>query len=383
MSENEASSLPKLNKKHSGKSPLSSAIISSGDVNATQLKREVNRLYPHLQSIEKEITALKQQLPPNLNKVVLQIRQDIDKLYNPNQNTKQEDQKDLLQRSLDDLENRLQTQLQVSIESSKANLENTIQELINTKPKDDITKMMENNGDETNYDMKLAALEAALDSQHEKTQKRLDLLEKSIDKLSKPADEANNYKTLQSLSEDIESHRKGISDLRTRLSEIKLQLDRSTFTEQIEKTQEKTTDQDSEPKSSARPIEVPDLTVPIENLNIKILNMQTKFQTKLRELKGKALQFEDRVKKVDQIAVQIVTSTVTLESRITEVNALCNSLMNQIKELGEKSENDDNKQLIQQLTEKVMKEQAALKTDIEKVKARALKCQESVQKIQK
>ena len=111
--------------------------------------------------------------------------------------------------------------------------------------------------------------------------------------------------------------------------------------------------------------------------------MQTKFQTKLRELKGKALQFEDRVKKVDQIAVQIVTSTVTLESRITEVNALCNSLMNQIKELGEKSENDDNKQLIQQLTEKVMKEQAALKTDIEKVKARALKCQESVQKIQK
>ena len=383
MSENEASSLPKLNKKHSGKSPLSSAIISSGDVNATQLKREVNRLYPHLQSIEKEITALKQQLPPNLNKVVLQIRQDIDKLYNPNQNTKQEDQKDLLQRSLDDLENRLQTQLQVSIESSKANLENKIQELINTKPKDDITKMMENNGDETNYDMKLAALEAALDSQHEKTQKRLNLLEKSIDKLSKPADEANNYKTLQSLSEDIESNRKGISDLRTRLSEIKLQLDRSTFTEQIEKTQEKTTDQDSEPKSSARPIEVPDLTVPIENLNIKILNMQTKFQTKLRELKGKALQFEDRVKKVDQIAVQIVTSTVTLESRITEVNALCNSLMNQIKELGEKSENDDNKQLIQQLTEKVMKEQAALKTDIEKVKARALKCQESVQKIQK
>ncbi|EAX98082.1 hypothetical protein TVAG_415060 [Trichomonas vaginalis G3] len=379
MSENEASSLPKLNKKHSGKSPLSSAIISSGDVNATQLKREVNRLYPHLQSIEKEITALKQQLPPNLNKVVIQIRQDIDKLYNPNQNTKQEDQKDLLQRSLDDLENRLQTQLQVSIESSKANLENKVQELINTKPKDDITKMMENNGDETNYDMKLAALEAALDSQHEKTQKRLDLLEKSIDKLSKPADEANNYKTLQSLSEDIESNRKGISDLRTRLSEIKLQLDRSTFTEQIEKT----TDQDSEPKSSARPIEVPDLTVPIENLNTKILNMQTKFQTKLRELKGKALQFEDRVKKVDQIAVQIVTSTVTLESRITEVNALCNSLMNQIKELGEKSENDDNKQLIQQLTEKVMKEQAALKTDIEKVKARALKCQESVQKIQK
>lgn len=382
MTEEESSGLPSLHKNKGSRASLSGVISTSSEINVAQLKREVNRLYPHLQSIEKEITTLKQQLPPNLNKVVLQIRQDIDKLYNPKSNQKQDGEKDILHRSLEDLENRLQSQLQISIDASKQNLENRIRELVNTKPKNDLANFIVEDDQEVNYDLKLAALEAALDSHHEKAQQRIDLIEKSIEKLSVPAGEDTTSKTLESLNDEIDSNRKNISDLRARLSEIKLQLERSAATEQITRTPIKQQIEESISKQPEKTIDIPDLTVPLEQLNEKIANMQVKFQAKLRDLKKKALEFDERVKKVDQIAVQIVTSTVTLESRITEVNALCNSLIHQIKELDEKSGNDENQKLIEQLTERVMKEHAMLKAEIEKVKARAIKCQESVQNAQ-
>ena len=374
------SSLPSLKGKRAVRSALAGGVLSmSTDVNPTHLKREVNRIYPRLENIDKELIAMKQQLPPNLNQIVQQLKSDIDKLNGNTTNNPQvneEDNETILHRKLQDLENRLQMQLDVSLETSNQDLDNKIQELTRSKSKE-MPSFQIDDAEESTFEGRLKSLQETLETQQKKTLSRIQNIKNTMAKLSSSSPNGDeSYKQLQDLSSEIDSNRKQISDLRTRLSEIKIQLERQNVREQIQQYQLKTPV--NKVKKEMQITDVPDLSQPIEELRQDVVKMKNKYSAKIQQMKEKAAECEAKVKKVDQMAVEIVTSTATLESRITEVDSVCKTLVEQVKALEERAGQDDNQKLIKELTQKVLDEHKALRAQLEAIKTRALKCQEAI-----
>ena len=376
------SSLPALKQRRAAKSALAGGVLSmSADINPQHLKREVNRIYPRLEAIDQEINAIRQQLPPNLNQIVQQLRSDIDKLngiQTQNPEINEPDSNSLLQKKLEDLESRLQMQLEVSLEQSNHELDNKLKEINRSKSKE-MASFKIDDGEESSFDERLKALQQTVDIQQKKTLSRIQNIKDTIAKLTNSSPNGEeSYKQLTSLNEEINANRKNISELRTRLSEIKIQLERQNVREQIQQYQLKA------PKAKAKGkvdvMDVPDLTEPIEELRNDVANIKQKYSNKIKEMKDKAAECEAKVKKVDQMAVEIVTSTATLESRITEVDSICKTLIEQVKALEERAGKDDNQQLVKDLTQRVLDEHKALRDQLEALKTRALKCQESIRR---
>ena len=383
------SSLPTLKPKRGAKSAMaalssSPTANSSTEMTPAQIKKEVNALYPRLQSVEKEINTLKQQLPSNINKVIIQLRSEIEKITEKNfpENEKlDKEEKTDLQRKIETLESKLQMELDVSIANANTNLEKRITEITVLRPKESqlLSIDLEDDG---SFDRRIDFLEDSLKNQKTKTQKRIELIEATLQKYNAMNtvgdDETAKIKTL---NDEIDSNRKGIAELRSRLSEMKIKFNKEILANlpasQAENGQGKIS---AEASQLLALVDIPNLDEPIQNLHNEILSKQLEFMGRVRDLKQRTETCVDRIKKVDQTAVNIVAVTATLESRITEVDNICKNLANVVKDLELSAATDENQNLIHELTEKVIEENAKLLSEIEDVRKRAVQCQESVRK---
>ena len=297
-----SSSLPSLKGRRAANSALAGGLLSTGaDANPIHIKREISRLYPRLDNIENEINALKQQLPKNLNATIEQIKSDIEKLSkNPeDQGEEKVSQDDLIKQKLEDLESRLQMQLDVSLETSTANLNAKIQELSKTR-KRQIPQMHIDASIESAFDGKLESLEKNLENQQKKANERISSIKKTLQKLKETVPGADNsYEQLQALNSDIENNRKNVNELRTRLSELKIQLENQNVREKLQQAQL------NAPIAKTNEVievtTVPDLTVPLEELRAEVSEMQKKYSEKLAAMKTKAAECEVKVKKMSVV----------------------------------------------------------------------------------
>ena len=272
-------------------------------------------------------------------------------------------------------------ELDVSIANANTNLEKRITEITVLRPKEShlLSIDLEDDG---SFDRRIDFLEDSLKNQKTKTQKRIELIEATLQKYNAMNtvgdDETAKIKTL---NDEIDSNRKGIAELRSRLSEMKIKFNKEILANlpasQAENGQGKIS---AEASQLLALVDIPNLDEPIQNLHNEILSKQLEFMGRVRDLKQRMETCVDRIKKVDQTAVNIVAVTATLESRITEVDNICKNLANVVKDLELSAATDENQNLIHELTEKVIEENAKLLSEIEDVRKRAVQCQESVRK---
>ena len=388
------SSLPILKPKKGTKSASTTSASSpskpsnNGTITPGSIKKEVNLLYPRIHSAEKEINTLKQQLPSNLNKVIIQLRTDIEKLGNlSNQNDEIENQnpeKTELQIKIDELESRLQRELDEEIQKSNKNMEKRIKDLTQPKPKNDENIHFDFNI-EPSFDEKLDNLEEMFKTQQQKIQQRISNIEQTLARFDSPnqqkINEENKY--IKQINDELDTNRRGIADIKSRLSKLRLQLDQQVArNESIPLDPSNPTSVTSSSSGAASQllslIDIPDLDKPIEELHNDIVLKQNEYSERVKGLKQRAQNCVTRIKNIDKAAVDIVTVTATLESRLTDVDKICKKLATAIKDLENSSASEENQKLIQELSTKVLDDHNKLKSEIENVRKKAIQYQQSL-----
>lgn len=368
--------LPPLKSRQSPHSKFNEKSDSSENANNQHLKREVSRLYPRIQTIEKEISSIKNQIPVNLDKVMLQLRRGIDKLTGKiNQEKENEGTGDILKERIDDLESRLNEHLELAIQSSNSSLEKKLQDLLKNQKKQFIFNLNSRQGQ--TFEEKLKHLEGMIKGQQENTKNRIEMIEKNLSTVVNASQRSDKFTQLDEITDGVEANGKELANLRSKLSDVRLQLDQQSIREQVLHQQSLIT---SGEMINTRVVfdHVPDLSVPIQKLTDKLMDLQKQYSEKIGNLKQRAAETNKRIKLVDQMTVEIMKSTATLELRITESDTLCKQLTEKLSELEKQTNSMQNPEYINSLTEKIANEHRKLQMELNDIKERALRCQEAV-----
>lgn len=393
---NEHSALPPLNTASSPSlSPKNTKASrpnaqSQDSINPQHLRKEIYRLYPRIQALEKDISTIKQQLPSNLAKTILQISQDINRLRSkaPFLDSNNNDENIDLSAELADLENRLLSQLELTMKNSTDQLNQQITKAIKQRPKSQIlASPIENDFPTVDIDSQVRRVESSISQQLNRNQVKINNLEQKLSEII--AKQSDNQFT--NLNKEIEKNKQSIIDLRSQYQMLSIKIDSNKSAQpivfQAPKEEPKETEtisfgfDDDKPQRTTTKTATPpqqDLTLPITQIQQDIEQCREQYGQAILHLQQRSEEFETKIASLNTLIQDLTSSSSVLNTKLNEIEILCNSLNDQMNELQQKTLENDNQKMIQTLAMQIQSIQDNMKNEITSIRDRLKKCEMSV-----
>lgn len=360
--------LPPLKPKSENKPQDRSSINTTDD-----LKKKILLLYPQVQKVEKELISFKQQIPPNLNKTLLQLRQDLQRLNEADQPPLDEVEEETLRNALHSLEERIKERVEESLKNLSDNVEKQIE---NTMKNGDILE----NDIELNrhYDSKFLSLEKLMNQQQRNIQKRISQLEQGISKMSvmnPPFSKGDNdirkiKLAVEKSTDDMDILRLRIEELQ-RLADIQKSFQYKKEEEIKQRLYELTQNSNNTTQLINEMIKrIPDYTGPLQNLQQELAEFQNEFESKITFIDLKASACEQLTEELELMAMELKESTDELESHATEAEGLCRDLTETVDNLNRQMSDDSNFRTMQSMAVQIRTVHDTLRMEIENMKER-------------
>lgn len=374
----EATGLPPLSPSHISKQKRNTNKLSQSMeiVNPVHVKREVTRLYPRVQALERELASIRQQIPCNLGKTVLQLSQDVQKMKSgATQSSSDASSGDFLAKQIIDLENRLIAQLEMTMKEGKSDFEKRIENIEKAQIASNKTSEM-NDIDEIDSEVidRLRSIESLAAQQRKKNQTKVTSLEQTLAKLNTSSSISETMERVSILSTEVDSQRRQIGELRMKLSELRRDVESAPVRTETTVVTARS-EQDETTTKPIAPLDIPDLSRPLNDLQEDMSAFKQLFAEAVASLQQKASACDEKLGQVTQLASSLTDSTMTLEARVTEADGICQEILAQMKTLASKIEDDSNKKTLQSLAIQLKTVHDSLKTEISAVKNRVKKCE--------
>jgi predicted nucleic acid-binding Zn-ribbon protein len=362
----EDSRLPQLSPPRSA----SHAANSSAIQNPARLKRELKRLYPRVQSIEREIGSIKQYFPANTGKLLLQLTRDVATLRTPGATFSDDtDQPPDLTSELAELESRVLQALEFKISNSASTIERRLHHLEQTGPGAALlAEQIDWISDNSALFDRIQRLERSFNSQLKQTQIRISSLDKSVSRaLATQADRSVDQE-LTAVSADVKGQRQRLTELQRKVRELK-----SDVTEAPQ----------PQPGQSAL-LHEPDPEVPvaigapIDDFRREIQSYQEKVDQTIMILNEKVVTFGQKLESVSTIAAQLSETTTTLERRIRDAANVSAMIVDDMEALAGKVDDAESQRILASLMSKLQTANEGIKSQVGALQRSIEKCQTAV-----
>lgn len=335
-----------------------------------RLIREVQRLIPRMQNIERDINFLRSNIPNNLSQILEQLNNDVLELSGPpKQRSFAISEKDI-QKDLSDFEKEILQECTQKLHLNSADLESKIQSLptqstsiFETSPADFERRIQTK---------RLTTLQNLINQQKAEIESQIISIRNKMDKNDQNKQQNDFSEKLNQYSTILNHSRSEITNLQSQTEELEILLHDYANLSNVSEDSNENDSNDSETKEQT-PQSVPDFTFEYELLKDEIAEFQNDFEIKLSQAKGEQDSLDEKVKMIKGIGEELQSATESFETRVVEADNLCNSLLEQVNELAKKMGDDRNSRLIQSLANQIKSAQNNMQTDISALKERVKK----------
>ena len=342
-----------------------------------RLKREVQRLIPRMQNIEKEINFLRSNVPNNLSQVLEQLNKDVAELSGPpNERPSPISEKDL-QKDLGDFETEIIQECTQKLHLNSADLEAKIQSL--PTPETSIFETSPADFEQKIQLKRLTTLQNLINQQKNEIESQIISIKNKMDKNDQHKQQNHFTDQLNQYSATLNSTRLEITNLQSQTEELEVILhDYGSLTNINPESNENEPDSTNANEEPPQPI--PDFSFEYDLLKEEISEFQNDFAIKLSQAKAEQDSLDEKVKMIKTIGEDLKVATESFETRVIEADNLCNSLLQQVNDLAKKVGDDRNSRLIQSLANQIKSAQNNMQSDISALKERVKKV-ESLQSL--
>lgn len=370
-----SSSAPKLKK--TAMSSLSKS-LNYTDINIQHLKREVQRISPRIQSIEREVNTIRQQVPIGMSNSIAQILTEMNRFSRKylshedmTHGSIQIEEADNAER-IKALESRIKVKLEQALDTTMFNLKRRLREQKESSDKlSTPTFNIELENNEDTYDEQIETLDHQIKSNTNRSQKRLDHIDTLIANLSSiSTNKSDHNDRIKQISADIDIHRGEITDIRSQIAELK-----SIIKEQKQQAAQRAVEISTEGDEQRAPTSFmeklnlpPDLTEPLNDLREEITEANHEFTNQMNELKKNTDECEEGMREMDSLILSLVTSSSNIQSHITELSHLYTTLQSKVGIITDKMGTGPNQEKLEDLKLKMAESHNKLKDDIDVLK---------------
>lgn len=304
-------------------------------------KSNILQMYPRIQSLEKEVKSVREQLPISLNKTVLTLRQSIQTLKERFSNDS----------SFGEFEAKVNLDVDVEIEQMMNSIKSRLAAISKTETEE--REIVESS--EVDFERRFATFEDVLAQQNRRTEQRLRKLEQMLTKVIESPNKNNSQDNLIDLNERVKDQSLKITELTRKLSEIEKSLEPPP-----PKPEEKKEPEEKEKETK----KVPDLTVPLQNLRSEFEGFKSAYSEKLSQARQRVNDSAERLSTVKQIVSEVSEGASEIEFRIVEMSNLCESLNSQIYEINRGLAKNANHRMLESVAMQIKAAQESIQSDL-------------------
>jgi chromosome segregation ATPase len=344
---------------------LSPARNGTADAASGHLRRELRRLYPRIQAIERGIASVRQTIPANAGRLLLQLTREVEGLrsrspaFAGNPGTAE------IGAQLADLESRVLQAIEVRMAESAAAVERRLRELEFAEEDPAIgAQKIDPSIENTEVYDRLRSIERSLQGRFQQNQARLSSLEKSLSKVLAAQAARDADVRLTGLSAEAAAQRQKLADLERRVAECKREAQRPPVA-QPQRVEEEAV--------VAAP--VPDLTGPVDALQKDMLNFRGSIEETLKSLNQKMVMFENRIQSLNQLA-KVVSETVTaLESRVGDAETVSEQISEEMASLAERLKDESDQKALRSLGSKLTMAYDDIRAQVAALQSKLKRCE--------
>ncbi|OHT10671.1 hypothetical protein TRFO_04178 [Tritrichomonas foetus] len=369
---------------------LSSLFGSSSSLNPTRMSRELQRLEPRIQELEKSYQLIRQQIPLDLGVLMTKIKDNcvnlnsiMDNIQNdPVQNNSNENENYDFEEKLKELSERVLNRISEQFNPHVEKIEAEIQRRKEAGKLKGVKQHSFLDDDEDRFaeiTQKTEALSDTISFEKERTKHRIELIKKNIQRIRdeyKPKDYSND---IEQINEDCNINRAEIQRIRTMIDDVK---NRTTSVltprikvmnkenAEIEKSNDENENQSEENENIFDFSLVPDLSTQFNELSKEISILNDEFGQSVNDLKKEVEDCEKESQEVNLIVNEVSSSTAELEAKVNESSILSAQLFEKLKILSSKIINEKEKNDIQQIIQKIQNSNHDIQTELDSIKRR-------------
>lgn len=301
------------------------------------------QMYPRIQSLEKDVKSVREQLPMSLNKTVLTLRQSIQGLKD----------RFSTDSSFDEFEGKVNLDIDLEIEQMMHSIKARLAAISKTETEE--REIVEST--EVEFDRKFASFEDLLAQQNRRNEQRLRKLEQMLTKVVESPEQTNSGDSILELNESVKDQDIKLAELTRKMADIEKSMEVPP-PKKVEKTEEEKKDDKDEKK-------VPDLTVPLQNLRAEFAKFKSDYSEQLSQARQNVQEAGERLNAVKtQILGEVKDAVSEIEFRIVEMNNLCESLNAQIYDINRGMAQNANQRMLESVALQIKAAQESIQSDI-------------------
>ena len=328
-----------------------------------EYKKQILKFYPQIQSLEKHVISLKQQIPMNLSKVILDLKQETHQVLEEFQPSVTEENNNSAQKELSELEKRLNEKIQESLKKNKDNIKERMKEIVkNTELMDRIKECSE-----IRMKSRISSLEHLIDQKYKMFNSHVAIIENNLSKLVYKSKPTNQKKYINQIKTD--------NDINTNLSLL--------ISNHLDELDEKVKRRDKEQNETQAKIDAmygnnendsndnkekpKDFTDDYEDILRKIHVFKKDFIQKTEEIERKSETIEQHTNEIEQMATDLLEATNEIASHSTETESLIQDLLQSVEKITKKIDNNIVASSVDHLSKQIKASQGSIKSSIEKL----------------
>lgn len=327
----DGSSLPPLDPKGRGQS-------NQGD----DTRPNIMQMYPRIQTLEKEVKSVREQLPMSLNKTVLTLRQSI-------QSLKDRFSSDA---SFDEFEGKVNLEIDLEIEQMMNSIKSRLAAISKTETEE--REIVESS--EVEFDRKFSSFEDLLAQQNRRNEQRLRKLEQMLTKVVESPEQNNSGDAIMEITESVKDQDIKLAELTRKMADIE---------KSLAPPPPKKQENEEEKKEEKNEKKIPDLTVPLQNLRAEFAKFKADYSEQLSHARQNVQEARDRLGAVkSQIVGEVKDAVSEIEFRIVEMNNLCESLNAQIYDINRSMAQNANQRMLESVALQIKAAQESIQSDL-------------------
>jgi chromosome segregation ATPase len=334
--------------------------LTASDPTSLPLKRDIQRLYPRIQSLERDVQFVKKQIPSHVGKLLLQLRCDVAHLRSRSAAfCGESDNAATLAAQLADLESRMLKELEVSLSESSLAVEQRLVEIEGGM----ISEGRKSNNSEI-ID-RLRRIDHSMKNRFKQSQNRLLRLENSIAKLLAGQFGKDREEPMEALGGEVSAQRQKLCELENRIGELGREVAAAAARPEVVLAR----------VESEEPT-VLDVSTPIESVQKDMESMRAAFNQSLEQLQQKSQVFEQRAQEAAHMAQKLSAMAQSLEQRVGDAEDASQALLAHVGDLSQQMKvSNSEQQSIRTLASQIRAAHEAMKAQIVAVQSRLKKCQ--------
>ena len=328
-----------------------------------ELKKQILQYYPQIQNLEKNVISLKQQIPLNLSKVILELKQETQRLLESSNPSITDTNNSIAQKELSELEKRLKQRIQESLRKNKADVQARMKTIAeNSELKDQIKERSE-----IRIKSRLSSLEHLIDQKYKMFNSNVSIIENNLSKLTFKSHPSIQHNYLSQIHTQNDLNKTQITLIISQLDELDDLIKRrdKEQNETQEKIDAKFGTIDSK---TGRIINKPiDYTDDFEELQRKIYDFNRDFMLKIEEVDRKSEIIEQHTNEIEQMASDLLDATQEIAAHSTETEGLVRDLIQSVDKITKEMDNNITKASINQLSIQIQASQDSIRSTIDKL----------------